>query len=446
MNDNRLKKSELHVHLLQSLYPEDIFQLAKNIYNDINWNRFNFLDRYEEVYGIRINPINIFEQAINTGSLKEIEDIMTYKYSERGDFEKFNIKSHFPLCITGYYMDKGDFKSVIDPIIKRHKKEGISYIEYRQAVGYSHNVKDEWKVWHKKFISCLKDASDGTFQAKYIMRITENSYNAVREFVGENPDLKDTIVGIDFTGRELPPKSYKEFFENLDNDNRNHPEQALDVVVHIGEDFFDKSLESAIRWCHETAKLGAKRLGHCIALGLAPEIAIKRRPKAHIQESVSERIDQIEYDLKYIDELKGLGVKIDREKLLEEKNNLSMKSSDDVVCRKYDNNRLQEIMIRQDFVLDRFKEYGTVIEVCPTSNLRIGGISDFKYHPFRKFYETGVNIAICTDDPGIFNSSLSSEVDLIAKQFDLNVDELEKRIGDPYQYRLGQSRIDKDRI
>ena len=440
MKDSPLKKCDLHVHLLQSLYPEDIFQLAKDVYHKINWNRFNFLDRYETIYGIRLEPISMFEKAIKMGSLDEIKDAMTYEYSESGDFDKFNIKSFFPLCVTGYYFDNNDFHSVLKLIVDRHKNEGISYIEYRQGVGYSDEVKEEWKEWHKKFVRYLKEVSDEKFKARYIMRIDHKAYDAVREFMRENPDLRDVVVGIDFTGRELPPKAHKDFFKKFHEDNEKIPNQALEAVVHIGEDFFDKSIESAIRWCHETAKLGVRRLGHCIALGLDPKIAIKRRRKAHTQESVPERLDQIEYDLEYFNELSNMGIKINREELLKEKSNLSMKNSDEIVCREYDDERLHDIELRQNFVLQKLKEYKTVIEVCPTSNLRIGGIPEFKYHPFRKFYDFGLNLAICTDDPGIFNSSLSTEVDMIAKEFNIGLDELSEKIGDPYEFSLGKSR------
>jgi len=47
----KLKHVELHIHLLQSLYPEDLFNMAKDIYREIDWNRFSFLDRYEAIYG-----------------------------------------------------------------------------------------------------------------------------------------------------------------------------------------------------------------------------------------------------------------------------------------------------------------------------------------------------------------------------------------------------------
>jgi len=229
----------------------------------------------------------------------------------------------------------------------------------------------------------------------------------------------------------------KKFFKKLKKDNEKDPETALDIVVHIGEDFFDKSLESAIRWCHETAKLGAKRLGHCIALGLDPEIAISRKKYAHEEEKISERIDQINYDLKHYDDLIDYGINLDKEELENEKRKLKQKKPDEKIIKKYDKNRLDNIRLRQNYVLEKFKEIGTVIEVCPTSNLRIGGVPEYKYHPFKKFYENGVNMVICTDDPGIFDITLDSEVDLISDKFNIDMSDLKDRLKDPYKYRMG---------
>ena len=434
-----LKKTDLHVHLLQSLYPQDVFELGKDHYRAIDWNRFDFLNRYEDIVGVRLTPVEMFERGLKTGLLDDIDAAMVFREDEAGDFEKFDIRSFFPLCVTGYYLDQNDHNDVMAPIVERHKKEGISYIEYRNGVGYSDDVKEEWKDWHRRFITYLKSVSDRSFQAKYIMRISENMYGAVREFVREHPDLLDVFVGLDFTGRELPPKSHKAFYKQLYTNNARDPMNALDMVVHIGEDFFDKSLESAIRWCHETAEYGVKRLAHCIALGLDPEIAIARRPNAHTEERVSERLDQIGYDLVYAHQLRERGINVDRGKLLNEKDELMQLHPDEIIRATYDETRLAELRARQNFVIDKLRAYGTVIEVCPTSNLRIGGIPAIEYHPFKKFYDSGLNIAICTDDPGIFKKSLSDEVDFITKAFHLDRDELVEHIGDPYAYRLGQS-------
>ncbi len=438
MRNNTLKTTDLHVHLLQSLYPEDIFEMAKECYKEINWNRFGFLDRFEKIYGVRLDPIEMFERAVKSSSISEIEQTMVYKYNEKGSFDKFNIKSLFPLCVTGYYFDKDDHISALKPIIDRHKKEGISYVEYRH--GFVFTNKEEWKDWNRRFVKFLKESSTDSFQAKYIMRIGNEIYDVVKEFIRENPDLKDTIVGIDFAGREVPPKLHKEFLKKLHYDNKMNPKEAIDVVIHIGEDYFDKSIESAIRWCHEAAELGAKRLGHCIALGLGPEIAIKRRPNAHTEESVSERLDQIDYDLRFQNQLRDIGIGINEEKLIKERDKLLKRDLDEKVFLEYNEKRLEDLRKRQDFVLNQLKEYGTVIETCPSSNLRIGGIPDVKYHPFKKFYDSEVNLVICSDDPGVFGSSISDEVDLIANAFDVDLKQLGKRLGNPYNFRLGKLR------
>ena len=212
------------------------------------------------------------------------------------------------------------------------------------------------------------------------------------------------------------------------------------MVVHVGEVFFDKSLESAIRWCHEYAAYGVKRMAHCIALGLDPAVALSRRLGAHAQELTSERMDQIDYDLKYCRELKDRGVSINKERLLRERGELAKRDPREPAFVTCDEDRIAELRVRHDFVLEYIKQQGVLIETCPTSNLLISGIPSYEHHPFGKFYGSGQRVAICTDDPGILNTSLSEEVQLVARSLGLDPDEIETRTGDPYEYRLGRSR------
>ena len=40
------------------------------------------------------------------------------------------------------------------------------------------------------------------------------------------------------------------------------------MLYHVGENFHDKTVASAIRWIYLAHKMGADRLGHATALGL----------------------------------------------------------------------------------------------------------------------------------------------------------------------------------
>ncbi len=437
MSLDTLKKGDLHIHLWGAYYPEDLFAMARDYYREIDWNRFDFLQRYEEIYKEKLDPVEIFAEAEKTGSLEKIREIALFKDKDAGDFKRLDVKTFFAVAITGYFIDKGRPDVILDPILQRHEGEGLEYVEYRYSFGSS-----IFYEWHNLFHEHLQDHK-GKLTPRAIVRLYDRgleSYNRLRDLLKEKPELTRTIVGVDFSGREIPPKLLHDFFKKLHADNDANPRQALDCVMHMGEVFYDKSMESAIRWCHEAAELGAKRLGHCLALGIDPALAVKRRPKAHTQEIVEERLDQITYDLDHRSELKEFGVYLDRDELLKEREELRLKEMKEVIYRAYDEERLKQIRRRQDFVLEKLKQHKTVIETCPTSNVRIGGIPSMSMHPFKKFFDSGVNLAICTDDPGVFDSPLSNEVELIAEEFQIDHHEMAERLGDPRRFRLGLGR------
>ncbi|MCE2412387.1 adenosine deaminase [Candidatus Poribacteria bacterium] len=49
------------------------------------------------------------------------------------------------------------------------------------------------------------------------------------------------------------------------------------------------------------------------------------------------------------------------------------------------------------------------LNVCPTSNVMLGGVSDLASHPIRVLYDNGVPVTINTDDLMIFGQSVSEE-------------------------------------
>jgi aminodeoxyfutalosine deaminase len=68
------------------------------------------------------------------------------------------------------------------------------------------------------------------------------------------------------------------------------------------------------------------------------------------------------------------------------------------------------------------------VEVCPTSNLRIGGIADPQHHPVHRFLDAGVPFVVASDDPGIFDTTVRNELAWVTREAGLEVGALEDLI------------------
>lgn len=68
-------------------------------------------------------------------------------------------------------------------------------------------------------------------------------------------------------------------------------------------------------------------------------------------------------------------------------------------------------------LVKRLADLGTVLEVCPGSNIALKVFPDFRSHPLRKLKEAGVRVTISSDDPPFFHTSLEREYQLAATEF-----------------------------
>lgn len=66
------------------------------------------------------------------------------------------------------------------------------------------------------------------------------------------------------------------------------------------------------------------------------------------------------------------------------------------------------------------------LEICPTSNIKLGIYHDYAHHPLRHMWDSGLYITINSDDPPMFNTSLNQEYRILVEQFDFTVEELER--------------------
>jgi adenosine deaminase len=71
-------------------------------------------------------------------------------------------------------------------------------------------------------------------------------------------------------------------------------------------------------------------------------------------------------------------------------------------------------VIEDPALVERLVELGTVLEVCPGSNIALSVFPDFESHPLRQLYDAGVRVCINSDDPPFFRTSLEREYELAA--------------------------------
>jgi aminodeoxyfutalosine deaminase len=52
---------------------------------------------------------------------------------------------------------------------------------------------------------------------------------------------------------------------------------------------------------------------------------------------------------------------------------------------------------------------GIVLDVCPTSNIRVGAVATYDEHPLPQMVAAGLRCSLSTDDPAMFDTDLTSE-------------------------------------
>jgi adenosine deaminase len=66
------------------------------------------------------------------------------------------------------------------------------------------------------------------------------------------------------------------------------------------------------------------------------------------------------------------------------------------------------------------------LEICPTSEIRLGVYSDLAAHPLRGLYRAGVPVIINSDDPSLFNTTLNDEAKLLVVPFNFDIDTIDE--------------------
>lgn len=73
--------------------------------------------------------------------------------------------------------------------------------------------------------------------------------------------------------------------------------------------------------------------------------------------------------------------------------------------------------IKDAALVDQLAEAGTVLEVCPGSNVFLGATGGWAQHPIAKLRDAGVKVTVSTDDPPFFGTTMTREFDCLAQTF-----------------------------
>jgi len=363
---------ELHAHLSGSANPSDIFDLI--LQNDIHIKQEERINSITQQFGIRLADeirANPQEAKQKFSKAYVCEPNGTNRFTEV--MQRFNLTS---LLLQSPKVRTQLAKATCEDF----KVNGVDYVEWRidPFSSTANETAQEGLEKLSDFYSGMKSVDliskivlsfsrsryrkpDGSIDQAKIIFLTEQLEKLLA--VGGNLP----IVGLDFSGYEVVPLD--RFRPIFDLAHRN----KMGIASHVGEGE-TPTLEDGFADIETALDVGSKRLGHAI-VAYAP-----------------------------LDEYLG---------------------RHDRFRRIYDERRVGRLRSRQNEIMARLKTEGVAIEVCPTSNLAAHlGLKSFEQHPIGRLIEENVPFVICSDDPGIFGTTLRKEISRIAQAKHLDANQI----------------------
>jgi Adenosine deaminase len=395
--------AELHAHLYGSVPPDAVLRHLADHYDQVDWGWYE--EGFAAVYGTR-PPTRVLVERFRAGDQgvgRAFAEVYVLGDDDAGDFARFSAKGRLVWATDDGTPARRDrialgFAAAVRQDLAR---QGVAHAELRCQPSAALPAAFAGGSGPTLRMAVSLDRDDPWPHWERVAEVLLGPHGAA-------------VTGIDFCGVEEghPPADVADLFAAVRAFNDRHPGRAVAILDHVGESFTDKSMESAVRWVQEAAELGAHRLGHAIALGVDPA-AFGPHTRT---ETVRERRNQIAYDLAHQAGLRAAGVVVDPDALRRELAGLAGLPGDHALAVAYDDDRLAAVRRRQDYAIERVGRTGAVVEVCPTSNRRIGGIADPAHHPVHRFLAADLPVVVGADDPGVFGVTLAQELDWVCEQ------------------------------
>lgn len=78
--------------------------------------------------------------------------------------------------------------------------------------------------------------------------------------------------------------------------------------------------------------------------------------------------------------------------------------------------------------MEELRDRRIALEVCPTSNVRLGIVDRVEGHPIRSLVDAGLVVTVGSDDPPMFNTSRTDELFALHRNLGFTIDEIEQLI------------------
>ncbi|XP_006658069.1 N6-mAMP deaminase [Oryza brachyantha] len=105
--------------------------------------------------------------------------------------------------------------------------------------------------------------------------------------------------------------------------------------------------------------------------------------------------------------------------------------------------RLGHVCCLNDDEWKKLKSLMIPVEICLTSNVMTGGAPSLELHHFADLYNVKHPLSLCTDDSGLFSTSLSNEYYLVASTFGLSKAELFQLAQDAVEFVFAGDEVKK---
>lgn len=414
---NGILQSEAHLHLYGCLRAEDLWSIGKDRYQQLTPRMEWFAKEYAAAFNMTPTWRLWWETDHGFTDFKE-----TFIFAKPGPFSAFQAK--FNLLIALNPPTPGEY-SLVRRVLAGHEAEG-GIKEYRTFLPMYLADQDR-EAYVLGLLGEVRERTSSAFQPLIALslfrtpEVAETAYAWLNGFCLRHPWTMEYLTGIDFCGSEHghPPKLKQAFIERLyyDNQIRTRP---WHVLYHVGEMWDQISLASAARWVVESCQYGVTRIGHGMALGVEPTILLGQITT----EPLAEFLDHLKWLEYHAAELAAFGYTTKHRTWWHDQGVSFTKNG--LVTWHWSVEHCEHVRILQDALLHMLKPYQPLIEVCVTSNMRIGSLRTASDHPLKRFLDHQLQICASTDDPGIFDLSLRSEEQILRETFGCSKEELQR--------------------